>query len=168
MASQEELKCSACGGRLVEADDYIFRQAVRTAAGTIPYAAVICAVWAPVFFLIRLIIGGSAGEAGSGIAMLLLGKVFTGAVIGVLIGAATAFSRTDFGLLIGAVIGVLGGFFIAAAAVMPLKADAAHRVDVVLVSVLSGVLCVATMMLAERRAKAKFSKWIGPEIKGEL
>ncbi|HOX29229.1 MAG TPA: hypothetical protein PLQ76_08770 [bacterium] len=154
----------ACGGKLVDYDDYIFRQALRRGVAALPGTIIACAVWAPVFFLIRLLIGGAIGDAGfSVLLILILKKIAVGAVIGVLLAVAIGIGRSDLGLFLGAVIGSMGGFFIAAAPVMPLRSDAAYRVDVVLVAVLAGVLCAATVYFINAKVAAGRAKWIGPD-----
>jgi len=159
-------KCS-CGGKLADYDDYIAKQAVKRGLASLPAAVIICAVWAPLFCLIRLVIGGAIGATGaSALLILLLEKIFIGAILGVLLSAAIAIGRSDLGLFLGAVIGSLGGFFVAAAASMPLKSEAAHRLDVVLVAVISGILCAATVYIAEAKGRGKFAKFIGPEPHG--
>lgn len=162
-------KCPACGGRLVDYDDYLARQAVRRALAALPFAVVICAIWAPGFFLVRLLIGGAVGHAGADVLLLLLvKKVVVGVILGVLVSVAVGIGRSDLGLLLGAIIGSLGGFFIAAADAMPLRSDAAHRLDVVLVAVIAGILCAATVYVSEGKGRNRQGKWIGPEpIGGE-
>ncbi|HOO56708.1 MAG TPA: hypothetical protein PLN69_07780 [bacterium] len=162
--TESKEKCTACGGRLVDYDDYVSRRALRGGLASMPVAVIICAIWAPVFCLARLIIGGATGQMGGGeIVALLAHKVLVGIVIGVLISVAVAIGRADLGLFIGAVIGSIGGFFVAAADAMPLLSDAAHRIDIVLVSVISGLLCVATVYVSEMVARKKSGRWIGPE-----
>jgi len=157
-------KCEACGGRLVPMDDYAMRRSLRTAAAVAPVAAVICAVWAPLFFLVRLAIGGALGDVGGGVlAVLVLKKILVGIILGLLLGAAAGVGRGEAGPLLAAVVGALGGFFIAAADSMPLKSAAEYRIDVVLVSVIAGILCVATFFIAEKSAVRRRGEWIGPE-----
>ncbi len=167
MAKNENIdKCPKCGGKLTDYDDYLAKQAVKRGIASLPAAVLMCAVWAPVFFLVRLLIGGAIGEVGAGaLILLLVKKVFVGAVIGVLLSAAIAIGKSDLGLFLGAVIGSIGGFFIAAASALPIRSEAAHRLDVVLVAVISGILCAATVYLAEASGRSKFGKYIGPEPK---
>ena len=160
-------KCISCGGRLVDYDDYLARRAVRHGLAALPFAVLMCAVWAPLFFIVRLLIGGAIGQIGFGVLIiLLLKKVLAGVVIGILLSAAVGIGRSDLGLFLGAVIGSLGGFFVAAAAAMPLRSDAAHRLDVVLVAVISGILCSLTVYFAEAKGRGRRSGWIGPEPRG--
>ncbi len=165
MATKEVVgKCSSCGGNLADYDDFIAKQSVKRGVASLPAAVIICAIWAPLFCIIRLLIGGAIGQAGAGgLLLLLLSKVLVGVVLGVLLSAAIGIGRSDLGLFLGAVIGSLGGFFVAAAAVMPLKSDAAHRLDVVLVAVLGGILCAATVYFAEADGRRRFGRFIGPE-----
>jgi hypothetical protein len=159
-------KCT-CGGKFADYDDYIAKQAVKRGLAALPYAVIICAVWAPLFCLVRLAIGGAIGAAGaSALLFLLLEKVMVGVILGILLSVAISIGRSDLGLFIGAVIGSLGGFFVAAAATMPLKSDAAHRLDVVLVAVISGILCAATVYYAEANGRRKYASYIGPEPHG--
>jgi hypothetical protein len=160
-------KCPACGGRLVDYDDYVARQAMRRGVAALPYTLIACAVWAPVFCLVRLLIGGVLGQAGfSGLLLLLIEKALTGVVLGVLLAVAVGIGRGELGLFLGAVIGSIGGFFVAAADVMPLKSDAAHRADVVLVAVIGGILCALTVYVSEAKGRRRSAAWIGPEPAG--
>jgi hypothetical protein len=160
-------KCTACGGKLADYDDYIARQAVKRGLAALPAAVIVCAIWAPLFCLIRLGIGGAIGATGAGaLLILLLQKVLVGVILGILLSVAIGIGKSDLGLFLGAVIGSLGGFFVAAAASMPLKSDAAHRLDVVLVAVISGILCAATVYFAESKGRGKFAKFVGPEPHG--
>ncbi len=156
-------ECTACGGRLVDYDDYVLKHSVRRAVAGGVVAAVICGIWAPLFFIVRLIAGGAIGDVGGSIlAVLLLKKIIAGVIIGILIGAAMGIGRNDISMLLSAIIGSLGGFFIAAADAMPLLSDAAHRIDVVLVSIIAGILCVLTVWIAEGYVKNRFGEWVGP------
>lgn len=156
--------CSSCGGELQDYDDYIFNRALKVGLSAAPVAAVICGIWAPLFFLARLTIGGALGHAGAGVLLvLLLKKVFAGAVVGVLIGAAVGIGRDEAGLLLGAVIGSLAGFFFAACDAMPLLSDAAHRMDIVLVALISGILCTATVYFTNGYVKKNCVSFTGPE-----
>ena len=167
MDNAEPIEKCACGGKLADYDDYIAKQAVKRGLAALPAAVIICAVWAPVFCLIRLGIGGAIGATGAeALLFLLLKKVLVGVILGILLSVAIGIGRSDLGLFLGAVIGSLGGFFVAAAASMPLKSDAAHRLDVVLVAVISGVLCAATVYFAEARGRRSYAKFIGPEPHG--
>lgn len=157
-------KCTACGGRLVDLDDYAFRQRLRRAAACIPTAMAICVAWAVLYALIRLGVGGRLGAAGAGgLAATIGGKVVVGIILGALLGVAAGVWRTDTGLFIGVVIGSLGGFFVAAAKAMPLLSDAAHRADIVIAAIVGGVLSGATVIIAHNRAQTKSAKYIGPE-----
>ena len=169
MAKNENLeKCEKCGGKLADHDDYIARQAVKRGVASLPAAVLMCAAWAPVFFLIRLLLGGAIGSVGAGaLILLIVKKIVVGAVIGILLSAAIAIGRSDLGLFLGAVIGSLGGFFVAAAAALPLRSEAAHRLDVVLVAVISGILCALTVYFAEAAGRRKYAKFIGPEPHAE-
>jgi len=161
---QKAAQCVECGGVLADLDDYVMWRSIRTGLASAAAAAAICGMWAPVFFLVRLGVGGALGDAGAGaLALLVIKKILVGVVIGLLLGVAIAVGRNELGLFLGAVIGSLGGFFVAAAEVMPLRSDAAHRLDVVLVSVLAGILCVATVQAAHGYAGKRFGTWIGPE-----
>ena len=156
-------KCSVCTGNLVDYDDYLMKRAVRRMTAGALVAAVTCAVWAPLFFIVRLGIGGALGDAGAGIlGALVLKKILVGIILGALLGVSIGIGGNDIGLFLGAVVGALGGFFIAAADVMPLQSNAAHRVDVVLVSVIAGILCVLTVAFTENYLKRRFGKWTGP------
>ncbi|MFA6447987.1 MAG: hypothetical protein WCX65_00825 [bacterium] len=164
MAKAEPMEKCSCGGKLADYDDYLAKQAVKRGVAALPAAVILCAVWAPLFCLVRLGIGGVIGAAGaSAILVLLLKKVFIGIILGVLVSVAVGIGRSDLGLFLGAVIGSLGGFFVAAASAMPLKSDATHRLDVVLVAVISGILCAATVYFAEAYGRSKYAKYIGPE-----
>ncbi|MFH1537699.1 MAG: hypothetical protein ABIH66_01985 [bacterium] len=163
--------CRECGGKLVEEDDYIFHRRLRRAAAYAPLAAVICAVWAPVFCIIRLLIGGGLesveGSVAAFIGVLVLKKIVVGIVLGLIVGAMAGLWGGDVGLLLGAVAGVLGGFFVAAVSALPLRAEAAHRADVVAVALIGGVLCALTAYLADAIGSKKYSRLIGPEVRSE-
>lgn len=160
-------ECGSCGGRLADYDDYIFKHAVRRAVAGGAVSAVICGVWAPLFFIARLIAGGALGDVGgAALAGLLVKKVIAGAIIGILIGAAMGIGRNDIGMLLAAIAGSLGGFFIAAADAMPLLSDAAHRTDIVIVSIAAGILCVITVWISEGYIRNRYGEWIGPDPRG--
>jgi len=167
MDKTEQIEKCSCGGKLADYDDYIARQAVKRGLAALPSAVIMCAIWAPVFCLIRLTLGRAIGATGAeALLFLLLKKVMVGVILGILLSVAIGIGRSDLGLFLGAVIGSLGGFFIAAAESMPLKSDAAHRLDVVLVAVISGILCAATVYLSEARGRGSYAKYIGPEPHG--
>lgn len=156
--------CTSCGGKLIDHDDYIFNRALKYGLAAMPVAAVICGIWAPLFFLARLTLGGALGHAGAGVLLVLvLKKIFAGAVVGVLLGAAVGVGRDEAGLLLGAVVGSLAGFFFAAADAMPLLSDAAHRMDIVLVALISGILCTATVYFTNGYVKKNCTSFTGPE-----
>ena len=157
-------KCVACEGKLVDLQDYTFHQALRRAAACIPTAVALCIAWSVVYGVGRVLIGGHISAAGAGGLALLVGhKVLVGVILGALLGAAAGLWRADVGLFIGVVIGSLGGFFVAAAPMMPLQSSAAHRLDVVLAAVVGGVLSGATVYIAWNRGTKKSQKRIGPE-----
>lgn len=159
--------CPKCGGPLVDEDDYLFSQAVRRSLAAIPVAMLLCAVWAPVFSLPRVAIGGGFSNAEGSTALFALGlilrKLLVGAVLGIFIGIGVGIWRAAWGLFVGAVIGSLGGFFVAATYALPLRSEAQHRLDVVLVAVLAGVLGAVTAVLTDSIAASRFAAWIGPE-----
>lgn len=163
--------CRSCGGRLVDEDDYSFRRKLRRAAAFAVMGAAICAAWAPVFCIVRLIIGGGFGNVEGSVAaflaVVILKKLIVGAILGALVGAMTGAWGGDAGLLLGAVAGVLGGFFIATVSSLPLRADAAHRPDVVIVALAGGVLCAVTAHLVDVKGAIKYAASIGPEPKNE-
>jgi len=156
--------CPACGGALKDYDDYVAARAVKIGMAALPAALVICAVWAPLFFIIRLLVGGALGEAAAGaLVLLIVKKIIVGLVIGALLAVAVGIGRSDLGLLLGAVIGSIGGFFVAAADIMPLRSDAAHRMDIVIVAVAAGILCALTVKVSESYGCGRFKAWLGPE-----
>lgn len=165
----KEAVCRECGGKLVEEDDYIFHRKLRRAAACAPVAAAICAAWAPVFCVVRLVAGGGLGNvdgsAAAFVGVLILKKIAVGIILGLIVGAMAGLWGGDTGLLLGAVAGVLGGFFVATTTALPLRAEAAHRVDVVVVALLGGVLCALTAHLADSIAGGKSAKFIGPEVR---
>lgn len=166
-AAGGDMKCSACGGALVDYDDYVFFQKLRRAAACIPSAIAICVAWTLLFIIVRLAVGGSLFSGGGGaLAALLLKKVFVGAILGAILGAIAGIWGTDVGLFIGVVAGSLGGFFVAAApeSIMPLLPDAAHRADIVIAAIGGGILSGATVLLAYKKGAAR-AKYIGPEPK---
>ena len=156
--------CKACGGKLVDLEDYTFRQRLRRAAACIPTAIAICVAWAVLYALVRLGVGGKLGAAGAGgLAATIGGKVVVGVILGILLGAVAGVWRTDTGLFLGVVIGSLGGFFVAAEKAMPLLSAAAHRADIVVAAIVGGILSGATVIIAHNRAQTKSAKFIGPE-----
>ena len=157
-------KCESCGGKLVDLEDYVFAQRLRRAAACIPTAVVLCIAWSVLYALIRVGVGGKLGAAGGGgLVALVASKILVGAILGVLLGFVAGVWRTDVGLFLGVVIGSLGGFFVAAAKVMPLQSDAAHRPDIVAAAVICGILAGATVHIAHARACSRSQKFIGPE-----
>ncbi|MEW6202069.1 MAG: hypothetical protein AB1546_08845 [bacterium] len=161
-------KCRACGGELVEEDDYIFYRRLRRAAAYILPAAIICGIWAPVFSIIRLIAEGGLGDVEGSAALflliVLLKKIAVGIILGAVIGILTGIWGGDTGLLLGAIVGVIGGFFVAAVDVAPLRAEAAYRWDVVMTAMVGGILSSATAYLTDAIGGKRFSKWIRPEV----
>ncbi len=156
--------CPACGGALKDYDDYVAARAVKIGMAALPAALVICAVWAPLFFIIRLLAGGALGKAAAGaLVLLIVKKILVGLVIGALLAVAVGIGRSDLGLLLGAVIGSIGGFFVAASDIMPLRSDAAHRMDIVIVAVAAGILCALTVKVSESYGCGRFKAWLGPE-----
>lgn len=163
--------CRECGGELVDEEDYIFHQRLRRAAACALPAALLCAIWAPVFCVVRLLIGGGLaeveGSAAAFLGILILKKIGVGIVLGLIVGAMTGLWGGDIGLLLGAVAGVLGGFFVAAVSVLPLRAEAAYRVDVVIVAIAGGILCALTAHITDAIGSKKYNRLIGPEVRAE-
>lgn len=167
-APQAVNACSSCGGELADYDDYVFHRALRFGGAAIPVAAMICAAWAPIFFLARLVIGGAIGQVGAAALLgLIVKKIIAGAIVGVLLGAAVGIGRDGAGLLLGAITGSLAGFFFAACDAMPLLSDASHRMDIVLTSVISALLCSATVYYTNARVSEKNAAYLGPEPREE-
>lgn len=156
--------CTACGGALVDLEDYTFHQRLRRAAACAPPAIAICICWAVLYAFIRLAAGGGLGAAGAGgLLLLLLNKIVVGAVLGAILGLFAGVWRTDAGMFLGVVAGSIGGFFVAHAPALPLQSDAAHRADIVAAALIGGVLSGLTVILAHNRATKRFGKYIGPE-----
>ncbi|MEW5946785.1 MAG: hypothetical protein AB1742_11355 [bacterium] len=164
-------RCRECGGELVDEEDYVFYRRLRRAAAYAPVGALVCAVWAPVFCLVRLALeGGGAGGgelAASAVLLIALKKIIVGAVLGLIIGLMTGFWGGDAGILLGAIAGVLGGFFVAATPQLPLRSEAEYRLDVVAVAMAGGVLSALTAHLVDAVGARRFSKWIGPGLRTE-
>jgi hypothetical protein len=156
--------CSACAGKLVDYDDYVFYQRLRRAAACIPAAVCLTIVWAVLFAVIRTIIGGKLFSSGFGGFALLIGqKILVGAILGTILGVIAGIWRTDVGLFLGVVAGAIGGFFVAYAPMMPLLSDAAHRIDIVIAAVGGGILAGATVVKAYSAGTKRYSKYIGPD-----
>lgn len=163
-AAPEDGKCSACGGALVDMDDYLFNQKLKRAKVCIPTAMAVCVAWAVLFALLRTLIGGKLFSEGGGAVLALIGnKIVVGAILGAALGAVAGLWGSDTGMFLGVVAGSIGGFFVANAGMMPLQADAAHRIDIVIAAIGGGILSGATVLVAYGKATAKHAKYIGPE-----
>lgn len=167
-ATQPQEICRKCGGALVEEEDYIAAQMVRRALAAIPVAIVICAVWGPLFSLIRIAVGGGfsriEGSAAAFIVLLILRKIVVAVAVGLLLGMGVGIWRSGWGLFTGVVVGSLAGFFFGASYAMPYDSGAAYRWDIVVTAVLCGILGGVTAVLTDAVSAKRFAGYIGPDI----